>query len=61
MLAIHHAHVAIGIALELGLLTLLAHGLTAYRTTGVRAIALYWHVVNLLAVLVTLTQVSPSL
>lgn len=61
MLAIHHAHVAIGLALELGLLILLARGLTAYRATGVQAVALYWHVVNVLAALVTLTQVSPSL
>ena len=38
-----------------------ARGLTNYWLIGVRGVALYWHVVNVLAVLVVLTQLSPSL
>jgi heme/copper-type cytochrome/quinol oxidase subunit 3 len=36
-------------------------GLNNYRLIGLRATALYWHVVNVLAVLVVLTQLAPSL
>jgi heme/copper-type cytochrome/quinol oxidase subunit 3 len=61
MLGLHHAHVAVGILLEAGILARLARGLTAYRVTGLRAIAWYWYFVNALAVLIVLTQVSPSL
>jgi cytochrome c oxidase subunit III len=61
MLAAHHAHVVFGMLLELALLAKLLGGLTRYRVTGVRVVALYWYVVNALAVLVVLTQVSPSL
>ena len=61
LLGSHHAHVAIGILLSLGLLTRLATGMTHYRLVGLRAIALYWHFVNATAVLVVLTQISPSL
>lgn len=62
MLGAHHAHVLVGILFDLGLLWwLLRSGLTNYRLTGVRAVALYWHVVNVLAVAVVLTQLSPSL
>ena len=62
LLAAHHAHVLLGILFDVSLLWwLLRDGLTNYRLTGVRATALYWHVVNVLAVLVLLTQLSPSL
>jgi heme/copper-type cytochrome/quinol oxidase subunit 3 len=61
MLGLHHAHVAVGVLLSAGILARLAGGLTAYRVTGLRAISWYWHFVNALAVLVVLTQVSPSL
>jgi len=61
MLTSHHAHVAIGILLSLGILARLVSGLTNYRLTGLRAISLYWHFVNATAVLVVLTQISPSL
>jgi heme/copper-type cytochrome/quinol oxidase subunit 3 len=61
MLGLHHAHVAVGILLEVGILARLVSGLTAYRVTGLRAISWYWHFVNVLAVFVLLTQVSPSL
>jgi cytochrome c oxidase subunit III len=61
LLAVHHAHVLLGMLLEGGLLARLAGGLTPYRVVGVRAVALYWHFVNAMAVLVVLTQLSPSL
>ena len=62
LLGLHHAHVVLGILLDAGvLLALLTAGLTNYRLTGVRALALYWYVVNAIAVLVVLTQLWPSL
>jgi heme/copper-type cytochrome/quinol oxidase subunit 3 len=57
----HHAHVLVGILLEAWLALRLLAGITPYRTVGVRATALYWHAVNVLAVAVTLVQLSPSL
>lgn len=57
----HHAHVFVGILLTLWLLLRPATALTAYRVTAVRAIAFYWHFVNTLAIVVVLTQLSPSL
>jgi heme/copper-type cytochrome/quinol oxidase subunit 3 len=62
MLAAHHAHVLLGILLNGWVLWRVAvGGLNNYRLIGVRAVALYWHVVNAIAVLVVLTQLSPSL
>jgi heme/copper-type cytochrome/quinol oxidase subunit 3 len=62
MLAVHHAHVVLGIALDLALISqLLARGLTRYWLIGVRNLALYWYVVGALAVCVLFTQISPSL
>ena len=61
LLGAHHAHVAVGLLLDAWLLLRLAGGLTTYRVNGLRATAFYWHFVNALAVLVVLTQVSPSL
>ncbi len=62
ILGAHHAHVALGILLDLAVLwQLISRGLTNYWLIGVRSLALYWHVVNALAVLVVLTQLSPSL
>jgi heme/copper-type cytochrome/quinol oxidase subunit 3 len=62
MLAAHHAHVLLGILLNGWVLARVGvGGLTNYRLTAVRCVALYWHVVNALAVLVVLTQLSPSL
>jgi len=62
MLAAHHAHVLFGILLGAAVLWRVGiGGLTNYRLTAVRTVALYWHVVNALAVLVVLTQLSPSL
>ena len=62
LLGLHHAHVLLGILLDLGLLFwLCVSGLSAYRVTGVRALALYWHVINAIAIAVLLTEISPSL
>jgi heme/copper-type cytochrome/quinol oxidase subunit 3 len=61
LLMTHHIHVLIGILLNLWICFRLLSGLTAYRLTGVRAIALYWYFVNVAAVAVVLTQLSPSL
>src|SRR4051794_19455639 len=60
LLGAHHAHVVLGLALNLWLLVRLAGGLTRYRVTAVRATALYWYVVNAVAIVVVATQVSPS-
>jgi cytochrome c oxidase subunit III len=62
LLGLHHAHVLLGILLEGGLLFwLCVSGLSDYRATGVRALALYWHVINAIAIAVLLTEISPSL
>lgn len=62
LLGLHHAHVILGILLDIGVVGwLLLSGLSNYRVTGVRAVALYWHVVNAIAVAVLFTQISPSL
>ncbi len=62
LLGLHHAHVLLGIVLDLGLLFwLAASGLSDYRVTGVRALALYWYFVNAIAVAVLFTSISPSL
>src|ERR671922_19048 len=61
MLGAHHAHVVLGVLLQLGLVGLLARGLTNYRLIGVQAVALYVWFVDAVAVLVGLTQISPSL
>jgi heme/copper-type cytochrome/quinol oxidase subunit 3 len=57
----HHAHVAVGLALDAWLLAKLLGGLTNYRLIGLRAIALYWYFVALTAIPVVLTQLYPSL
>jgi heme/copper-type cytochrome/quinol oxidase subunit 3 len=61
MLGAHHAHVVVGILLSLFVLARLISGLTNYRVIAVRVVALYWYFVAVVGVLVTLTQVSPSL
>jgi heme/copper-type cytochrome/quinol oxidase subunit 3 len=60
LLGAHHAHVAIGLLLDLWLLARLAGGLTEYRLNALRATALYWYVVNAIAIAVVATQVSPA-
>jgi len=61
LLGVHNAHVAVGVLLTAFVLTRVARGLTVYRADGVRVTTYYWHVVNALAVLVTLTVLSPAL
>jgi cytochrome c oxidase subunit III len=61
LLGAHHLHVAVGILLELWLVGRLLGGLTTYRLTALRAIALYWSFVNAVAVAVVFTLISPSL
>jgi cytochrome c oxidase subunit III len=60
MLGAHHAHVAIGLVLDLWLLLRLVRGMTNYRLVGLQATTFYWHFVNVLAVLVVGAQLSPS-
>jgi heme/copper-type cytochrome/quinol oxidase subunit 3 len=62
LLGAHHAHVLLGLLLDLAVLWKVSvRGLSNYWLIGVRALALYWYVVAALAVLVVFTQVSPSL
>ena len=62
LLGVHHAHVLLGLVLDIGILwKVVSTGLTNYWLTAVRGLAVYWYVVNFLAVLVVLTQVTPSL
>lgn len=61
LLGVHHAHVIVGILLNVGVLTRLSGGLTSYRTIGVRALVLYWSFVSAAAIAVVLTQLSPAL
>jgi cytochrome c oxidase subunit 3/cytochrome c oxidase subunit I+III len=61
LLGTHHAHVLVGILIDLWLLARLSFGLTNYRVIAVRVGALYWYFVNAVAIAVVLTQLSPSL
>jgi heme/copper-type cytochrome/quinol oxidase subunit 3 len=56
-----HAHVAVGLLIDLWLLARIANRLTPYRLIGLRVATMYWSVVSVLAVVVFLTQVSPKL
>lgn len=60
LLGADHAHVAVGLLLDVWLLAKLVRGLTAYRLRAAVAIAWYWHFVNVLTVVVigTLTSVN---
>jgi heme/copper-type cytochrome/quinol oxidase subunit 3 len=59
MLGAHHLHVGIGILLSLWVLVRTATGLTCYRLNGLRATTFYWHFINVLALCVVGTQLSP--
>jgi heme/copper-type cytochrome/quinol oxidase subunit 3 len=61
LVGLHHAHVAVGLAIDAWLLYKLLGGLTNYRLIGVRVAALYWYFVAAVAVPVVLTQLYPSL
>jgi cytochrome c oxidase subunit 3 len=61
LLGAHHAHVLLGLLLDLWVIGRLLGGMTNYRLITVRVVAFYWYFVNALAVAVVLTQLSPSL
>jgi heme/copper-type cytochrome/quinol oxidase subunit 3 len=61
LLGADHAHVAVGLLLNVWLVLRLSTGLTGYRLAGVRAIAFYWHAVNVLTLLVTACVLSAAL
>jgi heme/copper-type cytochrome/quinol oxidase subunit 3 len=52
LLGADHAHVLVGLLLDLWLLAKLARGLTRYRGHAAQAIALYWYAVNGLTLVV---------
>jgi heme/copper-type cytochrome/quinol oxidase subunit 3 len=56
-----HFHVYVGILFNLFLIVRLCWGISNYRATGVRVVAMYWHFVNILTVFVTFTLLTPSL
>jgi cytochrome c oxidase subunit III len=58
----HVGHVVAGVLINLFLLAKISRGrLTQYRINGIWAMSLYWHFVNVLAVGVLLTTISPAL
>jgi heme/copper-type cytochrome/quinol oxidase subunit 3 len=59
MLGTHHAHVLVGIAVNLFLFVRLLSGLTNYRLTGLQAATFYWYFVSVAALVVLATQLSP--
>jgi cytochrome c oxidase subunit I+III len=61
LLGADHAHVFAGLLLSAWLLLKLVRGLTRYRLNALLAIAFYWHAVNVLTLVVTLTVLSPAL
>jgi heme/copper-type cytochrome/quinol oxidase subunit 3 len=62
LLATHHAHVVLGILLDVVVLAYVGvRGLTNYWLIAVRNLAIFWYVVNAIAIVVVLTQLSPSL
>ena len=61
LLGADHVHVAIGILLVVWLLWKLSRGLTMYRLNAVQGVAIYWHAVNLLTLIVIGVLLSPTL
>jgi cytochrome c oxidase subunit 3 len=61
LLGTDHAHVFVGILLNLWLLWKLSTGITTYRANAVQAITWFWHFVNVLTWVVILTIVSAAL
>jgi heme/copper-type cytochrome/quinol oxidase subunit 3 len=59
MLGTHHAHVIVGIALNVWLFGRLLRGLTKYRLNALQAVTFYWHFVNVVALVVVGAQLSP--
>jgi cytochrome c oxidase subunit III len=62
LLVAHHAHVLFGLLLDITILVFVSfRGLTNYWLIAVRGLALYWHVVNVIAVFVLVVTLAPSL
>jgi heme/copper-type cytochrome/quinol oxidase subunit 3 len=61
LLGASHAHIALGLLLDLWLLWKLSRGLTQYRLNGFHAISFYWLAVGAITTAVTLTTLSPAL
>jgi cytochrome c oxidase subunit I+III len=61
LIGAHHAHVFVGVLLTAWIFVRLLTRLTAYRLVALQSIVFYWHFVNVLAVIVTLVQIFPSL
>lgn len=61
LLGVHHAHVALGLLLEVWLLARLLGGMTNYRLIALKVNALYWSFVALIGIAVVFTQIYPSL
>ena len=61
LLGADHAHVAVGLLLEVWLLWKLSRGLTMYRLNATLAITWYWHFVNVLTVVVIGTLTSANI
>ena len=61
LLGADHVHVAVGILLVAWLLWKLMRGLTMYRLNATQAVALYWHAVNLLTLIVIGVLLSATL
>lgn len=61
LLGADHAHVALGLLFNLWLLWKLTGGLTRYRVHATQAIAFYWHAINALTLVVTLTLLSAAI
>ena len=61
LLAAHHLHVLVGVLMVVWLLARLVFGLTNYRVVAVSVVAVYWYFVDVAAVAVVLTQLSPAL
>lgn len=60
LLGADHAHVAVGLLLDVWLLGKLAGGLTGYRIRALRVVALYWTAVAVLTLCVTGTLLSAA-
>jgi cytochrome c oxidase subunit III len=59
MLGTHHAHVVVGILVNLFLFVRLLRGLTNYRLTGLQAATFYWYFLSVVALVVVGAQLSP--
>jgi heme/copper-type cytochrome/quinol oxidase subunit 3 len=59
MLGTHHAHVIVGVVMNVWLSVRLLRGITNYRLNGLQAVTFYWHFVNIVALVVLGAQLSP--